>query len=171
MPRLPGTHWRGGEMDGWKRWVAPAALAAGVLSLALNGVLLWKLSRPERMLAPMLDRAAARLAQGDATLRYTVRIPAGTPVHFDVPIDETYRVKVDTHVPIDTRLVLPIRTPVGRWDVPVPLRADIPVHLDLPVHLRDTFRLRTATRAELAIPLEVRLRDLPIGAVRRSLSP
>jgi hypothetical protein len=158
-------------MEGAKRWMAPAALAAGLLSLALNGVLLWKLSRPERMLAPMLDRAAAKLGRGDETLRYTVRIPAGTPVHFDVPIDQTYRVKVDTHLPIDTRLVLPIRTPVGRWDVPVPVRTNLPVHLDLPVHLRDTFRLRTATQTELKIPLEVRLRDLPIGALRRSLSP
>jgi hypothetical protein len=151
--------------------MAPVALGVAALSLAMNGVLLWKLQRPERLVGPMLEHAAAKLATSDEALRYTVRIPAGTPVRFDVPIDQTYRVKVDTHLPIDTRLILPIRTPVGRWNVPVPIRTDLPVHLDLPVRLHDTFRLRTATQTELKIPLEVRVRDLPLGAVRRSLSP
>jgi hypothetical protein len=151
--------------------MARAALGVAVVSLALNGWLLYRLSRPERLLMPMLDRAAARLAQGDESLKYRIRIPAGTPVHFDVPIDQTYRLKVDTHLPIDTRVSLPIRTPVGSWNVAVPLKTDLPIHLNLPVHVRDTFRLRTSTRTELTIPLEVRLRDLPFGAVRRSLSP
>jgi hypothetical protein len=166
----------GNGRDGGRRMertaaMARAALAVAAVSLAMNGWLLWRLAHPERIVAPMLDRAAARLAEGNDAIRYTVRIPAGMPVHFDIPIDETYRVKVDTHLPIDARLMLPISTPVGRWTVPVPIKTDVPVHLDLPVHLKDTFRLRTATRTEMAIPLEVRLRDLPIGAVRRSLQP
>jgi hypothetical protein len=152
-------------------WMARAALGVAAVSLALNGWLLYRLGRPERLLAPMISRAAEKLAQGDETLKYRIRIPVGTPVHFDVPIDQTYRLKVDTHLPIDTRLILPVRTPVGSWNVGVPLRTDLPIHLDMPVRVRDTFRLRTATQTELTIPLEVRLRDFPLGALRRSLSP
>jgi hypothetical protein len=158
-------------MERWNGWMARVALAVAAVSLTLNGWLIYRLSRPERLLAPMLERAAAKLAQGDETLKYRIRIPAGTPVHFDVPIDQTYRLKVSTHLPISTRVVLPVHTPVGSWNVGVPLRADLPIHLDLPVRVRDTFRLRTATQTELTIPLEVRLRDLPLGALRRSLSP
>ncbi|MDB4951322.1 MAG: hypothetical protein JWM27_3971 [Gemmatimonadetes bacterium] len=157
-------------MDRGTAWVARMALAVATVSLALNGWLLWKLRHPESLLMPLLDRASA-LATGDETLRYRVRIPAGTPLHFDVPFDQTYRVRVDTHLPIDTHVTLPVRTPVGSWSVAVPVRTDVPIHLDLPVHLKDTFRLRTATQTELTIPLEVRLRDLPLGALRRSLNP
>src|SRR6476661_10518891 len=71
-------------------WIAPLALLLAAVSLGANGVLLYKLRHPERMLAPALERVSARLGQSNATLRYTVRIPAGTPVGFDVPINQGY---------------------------------------------------------------------------------
>ena len=43
---------------------------------------------------------AARLVEDwlgpEATLRHTVRIPAGTPLRLDIPVDETFRIRVDT---------------------------------------------------------------------------
>lgn len=152
------------------RWLAPAALAVALLSLALNGVLLWALRNPERMLAPALGRVMERLKAQDATLRYTVRIPAGTPVHFDIPIDQRYNVRVNTTLPINTDINLPVNTPFGRRNVTVPVRTNIPIRTTLPVHLRDTFRLRTRTEAEIVVPLEIPIRDLPLDALQKSLT-
>jgi hypothetical protein len=153
------------------RWLAPTALAVALLSLALNGVLLWMLRHPERLLAPALNRVVERLKTQDASLRYTVRIPAGTPVHFDIPIDQRYNVRVNTTFPIDTDFNLPVNTPFGSRNVRVPVKANIPIRTNLPIHLRDTFRLRTRTEAEIVIPLEIPIRDLPLDALQASLKP
>lgn len=160
------------QSSSWRApWLAPAALAVALLSLALNGVLLYLIRHPERMLAPVLDRVITRLEEQDATLKYTVRIPAGTPVRFDVPIDQSYRIRLNTTVPINTTFQLPVNTPFGNRVVRVPVRTTIPIRQDLPIHLRDTFRLRTQTQSELVVPLEVPLRDLPLDELRRSLTP
>lgn len=153
------------------RWLAPAALAVALLSLALNGVLLWTLRNPERMLAPALGRVVDRLKEQGGSIKYTVRIPAGTPVHFDVPINQRYDVRVNTTLPINTTFTLPVNTPFGNRNVRVPVRADIPIRTSLPVHLRDTFRLRTQTEAEIVVPLEIPIRDLPLDALQASLKP
>lgn len=152
-------------------WLAPAALAAALLSLVLNVVLLFMLSRPERLVSPMLDRALTRLEAQDATLKYQVRIPAGTPVHFDVPVDERYEVRLNTSLPINTVVTLPIKTPFGSRTVQVPIRTTIPIRQNVPIHLRDTFRLRTQTQTEIVVPLEIPIRDLPLDALRESLKP
>lgn len=151
--------------------VAAVALLVALLSLVLNAYLIWRIRRPERLAAPAIGRVLERLARDTAALRYTVRVPIGTPLNFDIPVDQTYRLRVNTQLPIDTRVTLPIRSPLGRYDVSVPLRAQLPIRLNLPVRIQDTFRLRTATRAEMRIPLETRLRDLPLGAVQRALAP
>lgn len=153
------------------RWLAPAALAAALLSLALNAVLLYAVRRPESLVAPLVDRALTRLEEQGTTLKYQVRIPAGTPLHFDVPVDEEYRVRLNTTLPINTTVNLPLQTPFGNRTVRVPIRTNIPIRQDIPVHLRDTFRLRTQTQAEMVIPLEIPIRDLPLDEIRQSLNP
>lgn len=152
-------------------WVAPAALLIACVSLAANTVLVWRLRNPERLAAPAAERIAKRLAESDAVIRYRVRIPAGTPLHFDVPVDQTYRLQLRTRLPIDTRIQVPFHSPLGDHVVAVPIRADLPIQTDLPVRLRDNFRLRTQTQTEYVIPLELPVRDLPLDALADALSP
>lgn len=152
-------------------WIAPVALLLAAASLGANGVLLYKLRRPERMLAPALDRVASRLQASSGTIKYTVRIPAGTPVSFDVPIDQSYTIKLRTQIPINTTVRVPVSTPFGNRQVSIPVRTNIPIRQDLPVHLIDTFHLRTRTQAEYVVPLEIKLKDLPLDALRQTLQP
>jgi hypothetical protein len=151
--------------------VAVAALGAALLSLGLNAALLWRLRHPERLAAPAVERALERLVAQDARVPYEVRIPAGTPVHFDIPVDHHARIRLNTTFPIDTEITVPLRTPFGTHDVRLPIRTTVPVRTDLPVHLRDTFILRTETQTEIAVPLELRVRDLPLDAIRDALRP
>jgi hypothetical protein len=152
-------------------WIAPAALVAALASLALNVVLLGQLRNPERFAAPAAGRVLERLARSDAVIRYRVRIPAGTPLHFDVPVDETYQLHLNTRLPIDTRIQVPFNSPLGNHRVAIPIRASVPIRTDMPIRLRDTFRLRTQTQGEYVIPLELPLRDLPMDALREALDP
>jgi len=152
-------------------WIAPAALALALVSLAANGVLLWKLRRPERLMAPAVERVAEGMAKSGEAIKYTVRIPAGTPVSFDVPIDQRYVVKLRTTLPINTDVRMPFNTPFGNRVITVPVRSTVPIRQDIPVHLVDTFHLRTRTNTEFVVPLEIKLKDLPLDALRRSLNP
>ena len=152
-------------------WIAPLALLLAAASLGANGVLLWKLRRPERLMAPALDRVSAELARSNAAIKYTVRIPAGTPVSFDVPIDQRYVVKLRTSLPIDANVRVPFNTPFGNRVITVPVRSTVPIRQDVPVHLTDTFHLRTRTNTEFVVPLEIKVRDLPLDALRSSLQP
>ena len=151
-------------------WIAPLALLLAAVSIGMNAVLLHKLRRPERLVAPALDRVAGALATSDAAIKYTVRIPAGTPVSFDVPIDQRYVIKLRTSLPINTDVRVPFNTPFGNRVISVPVRSNVPLRQDIPVHLMDTFHLRTRTNAEYVVPLEIKLKDLPLDALRRSLA-
>jgi hypothetical protein len=145
-------------------WIA---LTVALLSLLANGILISKLRNPERLVIRALDR----LETSDASIRYTVKIPSRTPLHFDVPFDQTYRIRLNASFPINTTVAVPLKGPLGTYTVRLPIRTNIPVKTDMPVRLRDTFRIRTQTQTEYVVPLEIRLRDLPLDAVRKSLEP
>lgn len=158
---------------GWRNapGLASAALGVALLSLALNGYLLLQLRNPQRSIAPLVARSLQRLAAQDATLRYQVRIPPGTPLRFDIPVRERLQIRLNTELPIDTRIRLPIRSPLGTYNVSVPVQTTIPIRTTVPLQIRHTFRLRTQTQDELVVPLELRARDLPVDAILQSLRP
>lgn len=140
----------------WAAPVAAAALAVAVLSLAINLYLLGQLRQAQRALEPvrpLIEQLGATSGDG---LSSEVTIPAGTPISLDVPVDERVTVRVDTVLPIRTRVVVPLRSPLGDYDVPVPIRADVPVRATLPLRLRHTFRLRTSTSSDIVVPIELR---------------
>lgn len=168
-PRLPGA--AAEALRARVPWIAAAALLLALVSLGVNAYLVWRVRGAEgearRMAAQVLDRLAAE----DARLRYSVRLPAGMPIRLDIPVDEQLRVKLDTQLPIDTQVRVPLRTPVGNYVVPIPIRANVPIRTEVPLRIRHTFRLRTQTQDEIVVPLEVRVRDLPLETVRESLQP
>ena len=146
-------------------WLARAALAVALFSLVLNGWLLWQLRHPERWAVPALQRTVRSLAARDVSFRYEVRLPAGTPLSLDLPLNERFTVRVDTVIPIDTRVRVPLRSPLGSYTVRVPFQANIPIRATIPLDIRHTFRLRTRTTEEIVIPLQIRTRDLPVDGV------
>ena len=153
------------------RWVAPAALAVALLSLGLNVYLIMGLRQPERVAGPLAVRVLERLAAEDVRIPYTVRIPSGTPIRFDIPVDERLIVKVNTQLPIDTRVRVPVRSPMGNYSLSLPIRANLPIRTEIPVRVKHVFELRTQTETQYEVPLEIRVRDLPLDALRRGLSP
>lgn len=151
---------------GWRRWIAPAALAVALVSLAGNAYLLWQLRHPERWAVPAASRLVEAWVGPGATFRDTVRIPAGTPLRLDVPVDERFSIRVDTVLPLNTTVRVPLRGPFGTYDVSLPIRADVPLRTTLPLQVRHTFRLRTRTPEPIEIPVEIHLGDLVEGMRR-----
>ncbi len=136
------------------RLLAGGALAIALLSLALNSYLLLRLREAERAVAPYRP-LLAEITTAEGTLRSEVRIPAGTPINLDIPLDETIRIAVDTVISINTQVTVPLRSPLGNWDIPVPIRSQVPVRTVLPLRIREVFQVRTQTRDEIVVPIEV----------------
>ncbi|MBW3628369.1 MAG: hypothetical protein KY464_03645 [Gemmatimonadetes bacterium] len=139
-------------------WLAPAALGVALLSLLLNVGLLWQITHPERWIAPAVERATGIGIGADGVLRYDVTIPAGTPLNLDIPVSERFAVRVDTVLPINTRVRVPFNTPFGNSSVMVPIRADVPLRTALPLNIQHTFRLRTRTTVPISVPIQLKVR-------------
>lgn len=143
-----------------RSWVAPTALAVALLSLLLNFAFIWWLRHPERWAGRVVEEVAARLGGESGEIRYDVSIPVGTPLNLDIPIDERFAVAVDTVIPLNTTVRVPIRGPLGTANVNVPIRTNIPLRTRLPLRIRHTFQLRTRTTQPISIPIRIRLEDL-----------
>jgi hypothetical protein len=151
------------------RGVAFFALGVALAACLLNIYLLIEIRRAEHRAESVLARAAD-LADGGAPIRVPIRIPAGIPIRAEVPLDERVLVRLDTVLPVRTRAVLPLRSPLGNYDIRVPVHADVPIRMNLPVHIRHTVRIDARTHEEIVVPLEFRLQDLPLDSLRRELS-
>jgi hypothetical protein len=92
-------------------------------------------------------------------LHYDVRIPAGTPLALDLPVDERFDVAVDTVIPLNTTVRVPIHGPLGVANVKVPIRATVPLHTTLPLRIHHTFHLRTKTTQPIVVPLRLDVRQ------------
>jgi hypothetical protein len=138
-----------------RSWIAPAALGVALLSLVINLVLVWELTHPERWIGPAVERATGIGIGADGVLRYDVTIPAGTPLNLDIPVNERFAVRVDTVLPINTRVRVPFNTPFGTSSVMVPIRANVPLRTALPLNIQHTFRLRTRTTAPIVVPIQL----------------
>ena len=136
------------------------AFALAAISILLNLFLLYRLSRPEELIAPIVHDLTRGMVDENGMLSYDVNIPRGTALALDLPIDERFSVAVDTVIPLNTTVRVPIRGPLGVARVAVPIRADIPLRTRLPLHIRHTFRLRTETTQPITIPIRLRLDDL-----------
>lgn len=151
--------------------VALAAMLLAVLALGANLYLLWRLRDAESRAVGTALRALDRLAAEDVRVRYQVRLPGGTPLRLDIPVDERLRVNLNTQLPIDTRVQVPFESPFGTHRVVIPIKTTVPIRTEVPLHIRHVFRLRTQTQDEIVVPLEVRIRDLPLDELRKSLQP
>lgn len=151
--------------------IALAAMVLAALALGANLYLLWRLRGAEDRAVGTALRALDRLAAEDARVQYRIKLAAGTPLRLDIPVDERLRVDLNTQLPIDTRVRVPFNSPFGAHQVTIPIKTTVPIRTVVPLHVRHTFKLRTQTRDELVVPLEVRIRDLPLDELRKSLQP
>lgn len=151
--------------------IAVAAIVMAAVALGVNLYLLSQLRGAESRAVDTALRALDRLAAEDVRMQYRIRLPAGTPLRLDIPVDERFRVDLNTQLPIDTRVQVPLRSPLGTYNVVVPIQTTVPIRTEIPLRVRHTFRLRTRTQDEIVVPLEVRIRDLPLAELRQSLQP
>ncbi|MGE5140497.1 MAG: hypothetical protein ACM3JD_13600 [Rudaea sp.] len=145
------------------RWIAAAALAVALISLALNVLLIGRLNQARVGALATLDRASARIGDlRDVEFAQTVRIDEDLPVAGSLPFHQDLVVPIHTTIPISMTLHASVNTPFGPIDVPVPLNTTFPVDLTVPVTIDRTIPYSFTVPVNMAVPIRIRARDLGV---------
>lgn len=139
-------------------WLATAGFALALLSLLLNLVLVLRLGQVSR-----LGREVALEARGafDKTqsegINLIVDISQAIPVAVDVPVEETFNVRVQHDLVINETVQSQVTIPVVDRTVTldIPIRATIPLDLDIPVHFGTTVNFQEDVSIDVALPLHL----------------
>lgn len=142
--------------------IACAALAALSLTLQVLTVL-WLLRTRQVTLAMIEETRAAVMGIGSETVSTTVQIRQDIPVVTSIPFYKEIRVPVNTVIPVDTTVIVPIRVGLlGTYEVEVPIRAVIPVDLTIIVPISETLDIVANAPLRTSLPVEVRIADTPL---------
>jgi hypothetical protein len=166
------------------RFIIVALFLLVLVSLALNGYLIWQwltfrsqalaLAGQAEALRQSALGAVAQVRQelqgiDDLTLEYSVPIDEDLPVDAVVPFHERLNIPVKTTVPIshtvETAFDLEIRQfglsiPV---EVVVPVELTVPIDLSIPVAIDRDIRVRTTVPIDLEVPIAIDLADLGVA--------
>ncbi|MBN1220311.1 MAG: hypothetical protein JXM69_15385 [Anaerolineae bacterium] len=163
-----------------------------LVSLGLNGFLLWKLNQTEqqartiaRTVGPKVQEALKQTLTDletfeDSTIEFNVAVDEEFPVQVDIPFKEKIDIPVQLTVPInqqiDTTILLdPLGTGQGfPVDVTVPVDIEIPIDTSIPVAIDRTIPISTSIPLHLNVPITVEIGDTElagyIGRLREGLA-
>ncbi len=138
--------------------LAILALVIGLASLALNGVLIYKLLSVGQTAADGLDAAIAALQnlEGEG-FSYEYRFNQTVPFSGDIPFKQDLIFPFKGDIPINTTVRVPIDAGVlGTFTIDVPINTTFHVDLEVPIKVDQTIHVDTAIPLDMAIPIEIK---------------
>ncbi|MEN9938874.1 MAG: hypothetical protein RLZZ387_5453 [Chloroflexota bacterium] len=140
------------------------------LSLTLHAATIYTLYQVRETARGQVSALAEALGDaGDDVIRISVPLNQPIPVVASVPIRKTITVPIDTTITLDTEFTVPLKTPLGTYNVPVPIRGDVPIKLEAPVVIDETVEIKTTITLDTTLPLELPVRDTPLAAYLEQL--
>lgn len=142
-----------------------------LLSLALNGVVIWGLLRAQQIALEarqvvqdtVSDARAIVAGVGDDTFSYTLKVQQEVPVEALVPLEEEVVVPIRATIPISTVVIIPINAGLlGTFDIDVPVRTMVPVSLDVAIPISHTVNIATTVLLDVEVPIEIPLAETPL---------
>ena len=134
-----------------------------LLSLALNGVVIFGLLRAQEIALTTVARAHTIVTGiGDDTFSYTFEVRQEIPIEASIPFNEQITVPIKTSIPINTTVVVPIDLGVTSYDLEVPIRTIFPVDLEFTVPVSKTVDIVTTVPLNVDVPIEIPVADTPL---------
>jgi hypothetical protein len=152
-----------------------------LLSLALNGFLLWQwwmfrqqvqsgLRRFQSLAHESLTQAIGELETfQQSSIEFEVTIQQDFPIELEIPINETIEVPIDTTIPIQqeietTVLIDPLQTGLEfPTDVTVPIDLEVPIDLSIPVSIDRTIPFSTTIPIDVDVPLSIEVSETALA--------
>ncbi len=162
-----------------------------LLSLALNGLLLWQwwsfqqqVKAAIRDFEPIVGEALSQAITDletfeNSTIEFNVQVQQEFPVQVEIPFQETLDVPIQTTIPISqeiqtTILIDPLQTGLSiPTDVTVPVDLEVPINLTIPVSVDRTVPISTTVPIDFNVPLSIKISETElapyIGRLRTGL--
>lgn len=147
-----------------------------LLSLILNGIVFIALLRTRRTtLAAVQDAQSAIDRISEDSISYTVQLDENLPVVTSFPFSEEIDVPINTVLPIDTTVFVPVDLGLlGTVDIEIPIRTVVPVDIDVTVPVNQTVDVVTSVPLKVNVPIEVEVSDTSLSrdldALNRALA-
>ena len=134
-----------------------------VLSLALNGVVIYALLRFARIGADTLGTARTLLADvGDETFAYDFEINDEFPFRTTVPVNDEFTVPFNSTIPINTTVTVPLNLGFTTYNLKVPINTVFPMDMEFTVPVSMTMDVDVTVPIEMVVPVEIPVGETPL---------
>ena len=133
-----------------------------VLSLALNGVVIYALMRFARIGRETIAEARTVLAAvGDEEFVYNFTFDDEFPVKTSVPINDEFTVPFKTTIPINTTVTVPLNLGITTYNLKIPINTVFPMDMEFTVPISMTMDIDMSVPVSMEVPVEIAIRDTP----------
>jgi hypothetical protein len=159
---------RGGVSCGL-RAVIGFCLVISLLSLALNGFLIYKLMDVQRKATAGLNEAIAALEDvGKNGFQYEFQFDNTIPFSGDIPFKQDIVFPFEGEIPFNTTVRVPIDVGLIKTEVEVPVDTSVYVNTSVPIHVDETIHVDTEVPVSLTIPIDIEPGD---PAIQQLVNP
>jgi hypothetical protein len=141
--------------------VAVLSLLISIVSLSLNGLLIYRFMGVQRTAIDGVDAALGALDNlTEKGFEYEYRFNKTIPFSGDIPIKQDLVFPFKGNIPINTTVRVPIDAGVlGTFTIDVPINTVFPVDLEVPISVDQTIHVETEIPLDLTIPIELQPGD------------
>lgn len=133
------------------------------ISFAINFWTWVTLFRLRAVAREQLDALAVQLqsAQQD-TVQFDIPVRQAIPISAEVPIEKSIAVPINLSVPINETFNVPLETPFGTYQIPVPIDVEVPISTTVPVEVSEVIAVSTIIELDLTVPIRIPIAGSPL---------
>lgn len=156
--RLERARAASARLPGGLRPIEVVLIGLLAASLLLHALTITRLFAVRNTLRDQIDELASSVEGAkQSTITYQLPINQQLPINLDVPISRNLNVPIKTSVRLQQTIDLPIDTPLGSFNVPVPVDATIPIDTSVPINFDQTIAISATVPIKLDLPIQVDL--------------
>ncbi len=153
-----------------------------LLSLGLNGFLLWQWRSFQQQVVGLGQTTRTALSQAVAdldtfqgsTIQFELQANERIPIQAEIPLNQTLQVPIQTTIPITQNINTTVTVDIPELgvslplDVTVPLDIEVPVDLNVPVVIDQSVPISTTVPVNLKAPISIKISETELaGYVER----
>jgi hypothetical protein len=161
---------RRGRLPELQPWVTYVLLGLIIFSLFLHLLTWLAISRVRTLAKQQINELAAQVGQAETSvLTANFQVTQSVPINTNIPIEKNLLVPISTNVDIDDQIEIPLDTPLGTYQVPVPIRVSVPINTTIPISVSETFAINTTVDLDMNVPISIPVADTSLATYLQQL--
>lgn len=152
------------------RLMVGLCLVISLVSLALNGLLIYNLMSVRQTAVEGLDAAINALDNlGGKGFHYDYRFQEVIPFSGDIPFKQDLVFPFEGDIPINTVIEVPINVGIQTFLVKVPIDTSVYINTSVPIHVDQTVHVSTTIPLSMTFPIDVKAEDPAVQDALRNI--